>query len=308
MKLSVPRRRKAFTLIELLVVIAIIAILIALLLPAVQQAREAARRTQCKNNLKQIGLALHNYHDVSLSFPPGWIDQGADGNSVWNWTAAILPQLEQRALYDQLNVGNSPPVDALADPVRVELMRQPLAAFRCPSDTGPPLNNDPNRLNSGESLAVSNYVGNAGSNRLERFRPDADGLYTQNINVRIRDVTDGTSNTFAVGERAWNLNGFALKAGVMFMNRTAFANQTNFGAVYSLGSGQTPINCTNDNICQRGFSSQHTGGGQFLLLDGSVRFVSENIDHDPDNSGVPNVDSTYERLCGIADGQVIGEY
>lgn len=301
-------RRKAFTLIELLVVIAIIAILIALLLPAVQQAREAARRTQCKNNLKQLGLALHNYHDVNLAFPPGWVDQGPDGNSVWNWTAMILPYLEQSALYDQLNVGNSPPVDVLADTDLVTLMQQPLTAFRCPSDTGPGINTNGNRLNSGQSLALTNYVGNAGSNRIERAGSEADGLYCQNSKVRIRDVTDGTSNTIAVGERAWKLNGYDLKAGVSFMNRTAYGNQTEFGGVYSLGSGQTPINCTNGTICRRGFSSLHTGGSQFLLMDGSVRFISENIDHDPDNSGVPNVDSTYERLCGIADGQVIGEF
>lgn len=306
--MKILNRRKAFTLIELLVVIAIIAILIALLLPAVQQAREAARRTQCKNNLKQLGLALHNYHDVAGTFPPGWIDQGADADPAWNWTAMILPYIEQTSLYNQLDVGDSPPINVLALPALVTLMQQPQSGFRCPSDTAPNINTDADRLNDGNSLAVTNYVGNAGSARIERFAPDADGLYTQNSKVRIRDVTDGTSNSFAVGERAWKLNNFDLVAGVAFMNRTAFANQTNFGGVYSLGSGQTPINCTNDAICRRGFSSLHTGGGQFLLLDGSVRFVSENIDHDPDNSGSPNVDSTYEKLCGIADGEVIGEY
>ena len=315
MNVKILGRRKAFTLIELLVVIAIIAILVSLLLPAVQQAREAARRTQCKNNLKQLGLAFHNYHDIANAFPPGWVDQGPDADPAWSWTAMVLPGLEQANLFAQLEVGTSPPVETLNDPVRVALMRQPMTAFRCPSDTGPEVNSDGNRqvgVNSRDAtnanLALTNYLGNAGSNRLERFEPDADGLFTQNSNVRIRDITDGTSNTLGVGERSWNLSNFALRAGVLYMNDTSFANQTEFGAVYSLGSGQSPINCTNDAICRRGFSSNHVGGAQFLLLDGSVRFVSENIDHDPDNSGSPNVDSTYERLLGIADGQVIGEF
>lgn len=312
MKSLTSGRRKAFTLIELLVVIAIIAILVSLLLPAVQQAREAARRTQCKNNLKQLGLALHNYHDVSNSFPPGWVDQGADGNDAWGWTAMVLPYIEQSVLFNQLNVGTSPPIDVLADPALVTLMQIPQSAFSCPSDTGPNTNTDAQRqlgASNDISLAKSNYVGNGGSNRLERFKPDADGVWTENSKVKIRDVTDGTSNTIAVGERAWVLNGFALRAGVLYMHDSSYANQTEFGAVLSLGSGQTPINCTDNAVCRRGFSSNHVGGGQFVLLDGSVRFISENIDHAPDySSGVPNVDSTYERLLSIADGQVIGEF
>ncbi|MEP3479464.1 MAG: DUF1559 domain-containing protein [Fuerstiella sp.] len=312
MNVKILGRRKAFTLIELLVVIAIIAILVSLLLPAVQQAREAARRTQCKNNLKQLGLALHNYHDVANSFPPGWVDQGPDADPAWNWTAMILPYLEQSNLYNQLNVGTNPPVPVLDDPVLVALMQQPMTAFRCPSDTGPEINSDTNRqltVATNISVALTNYVGNAGSNRIERFLPDADGVWTQNSKVKIRDITDGTSNTIAVGERSWSLENFDLRAGVLYMNDTSFANQTEFGGVYSLGSGQTSINCTDDTVCRRGFSSNHVGGGQFLLLDGSVRFVSENIDHSPDfTSGVPNVDSTYEQLFGIADGQVIGEF
>ncbi len=144
--------RCGFTLIELLVVIAIIAILIALLLPAVQQAREAARRTQCKNNLKQLGLALHNYHDVMKQFPPGFVDQlssaatasGAavaattqDGN--WGWGSYTLPYIDQAPLYNLLNVGNRTLLQAANDTTNGGRrgLQTPLEAFRCPSDTAP---------------------------------------------------------------------------------------------------------------------------------------------------------------------------
>ena len=126
------RLKRGFTLIELLVVIAIIAILIALLLPAVQQAREAARRTQCKNNIKQLGLALHNYHDVNLTFPPGYVLQegGAVGAHNWDWSAMILPYIEQSALFNTLDVGQTRPSQALNNPVQLAAMVNPLTAFR----------------------------------------------------------------------------------------------------------------------------------------------------------------------------------
>ena len=160
-------RRKAFTLIELLVVIAIIAILIALLLPAVQQAREAARRTQCKNNLKQIGLAMHNDHDIQRVFPPSAVRSSrhpAD-DSVWAWGVMILPQLEQAPLSQQLAPNNPRSFfEALSDPVVLNLVQQPLAAYRCPSSTGPNLNDhhpmDPAGANV--QVSLSNYVGSMG--------------------------------------------------------------------------------------------------------------------------------------------------
>jgi prepilin-type N-terminal cleavage/methylation domain-containing protein len=123
---------RGFTLIELLVVIAVIAVLIALLLPAVQQAREAARRSQCKNNLKQLALALHNYHDVHNSLPPGWIEDPAitgQEDGIWAWSAFLLPMLEQTALHQQLNVGNAK-VAQVYDANRTELQTGP-GVFRC---------------------------------------------------------------------------------------------------------------------------------------------------------------------------------
>ena len=152
--------RRGFTLIELLVVIAIIAILIALLLPAVQQAREAARRTQCKNNLKQIGLALHNYHDTFLMFPhaiffyPTPAGNAAANIPAWAWSAMILPQIEQTNLYNTLNLGPVPFQTAANTPATLNLLQTPLAAFRCPTDVTPPLNSDRSfTLTSGTSGA-----------------------------------------------------------------------------------------------------------------------------------------------------------
>ena len=138
--------RRAFTLIELLVVIAIIAILVALLLPAVQQAREAARRTQCKNNLKQIGLAIHNYHDVFNTFPPGYISPIANGNTssevgVYSWGSCILPQLEQTNVQQALSVGMVPLQVNAANAANLKILQTPQPAFRCPTDVGPQLNN-----------------------------------------------------------------------------------------------------------------------------------------------------------------------
>src|SRR6187401_1545370 len=140
--------RAGFTLIELLVVIAIIAILIALLLPAVQQAREAARRTQCKNNLKQLGLALHNYESAFGVFPPGWVASqgltyppggansttGVDGHGSWSWAALVLPYVEQASLFNTLRVGEEIRY-ALDDTTRLSLMQQRFPTFNCASDT-----------------------------------------------------------------------------------------------------------------------------------------------------------------------------
>jgi prepilin-type N-terminal cleavage/methylation domain-containing protein len=146
------RRPRGFTLIELLVVIAIIAILVALLLPAVQQAREAARRSQCKSNLKQLGVALHNYHDVHSVFPPGCVNQEGDTANPddrdrlnWTWPVYLMPYMDQAPLYEQLNPGPTRATAAVSDPAKRAVMQQPLAAFRCPSDVGPATNTEDKR-------------------------------------------------------------------------------------------------------------------------------------------------------------------
>jgi len=336
-------RHCGFTLIELLVVIAIIAILIALLLPAVQQAREAARRTQCRNNLKQIGLALHNYHDVYKLFPPGqtgcqlWVTSCPEGQCAnWGWAAHILPMLDQAPLFNAIVI-TQPLNFSVNTPAILQQMQQPLTAFRCPSDTGPPTNteqrvpsNNPasntDCTNPGcQPLAVSNYVAanhswilNRGDNVTDPVTGAVDwwnGTFGRNQQlgsgtgarakpqIAVGDIQDGTSNTVAIGERAYFLKSVTQGAGVVFGANGDTANHNKQGLIYNHGAGAWKINdtCTD---CRRGFSSMHVGGAHFLMNDGAVKFISENIDHLNDQA----INSTYERIIAIKDGQAVGDF
>lgn len=318
-----------FTLIELLVVIAIIAILVALLLPAVQQAREAARRSSCKNNLKQLGLALHNYHDTHRVLPPGYIDDdlntgnpgaNADEAYYWTWSAFILPFIEEAARYDALQVGDRR-VLQVADGSNAdrELLQNPIDSYRCPSDPGPDVNSWGQRdiaaallPTYGQDLDIitSNYIAVNTSGRLRPQLNSADGVFNTNSKYRFRDVTDGLSTTIFLGERAWQLENFNLFASIALIQDGHVGSQNDWGLAESHGGGEQPINCVSPGNCRRGFSSLHKGGSQFLMGDGAVRFISENIDHNND-VGTGNaylVNSTYERLLGRDDGQVVGEF
>ena len=344
--------RRGFTLIELLVVIAIIAVLIALLLPAVQQAREAARRTQCKNNLKQIGLALHNYHDTHLTFPPGYItrfpqDKAATEMSHWSWGAFILPYLEHANLYQLLQVGTLDLHQNLVIPAGLAALQTPLPAFVCPSDSGPDLNNFNETLNFNPSdsqapwynrhvtsdgsdripIAKSNYVAVACSSVSTTppvYFPDygpATGTFWQNSRCRISDLTDGTTNTLIIGERAFRYDNVNAGAGnALGFSSTVCTPGTSAGikaaGMCVLGLAYNGINWSaNNQVHQpRSFNSTHTGGAHFVMGDGSVQFISENIDYNFQTipgSTLKNgdwIDSTFERLIGRNDGQVVGEF
>ncbi|MBX3437309.1 MAG: DUF1559 domain-containing protein [Planctomycetaceae bacterium] len=333
--------RSGFTLIELLVVIAIIAILIALLLPAVQQAREAARRTQCKNNLKQISLALHNFHDTYLTFPYGLLRNGGGTASdprrdpsflpwpedttyqnTWRLpvTIAIFPFIEQSNAYDAYDQKNW---GANTGPEWERLRGTPVASLLCPSNAVPAV--------SAEGWTITSYLACTGYRAYpdctvdtpslcwsDTFDPSNDpsvynprllrGVFYRNKRWKIRDITDGTSNTICYGER--NNSDPVFNA--------VDSNLGDWGWVYftapgdHLGSVGVPMNfkmpansaeldattltrLARDRI--NVFGSAHTGGAQFALSDGSARFISENISND-----------LYIGLGSIGGGEVLGEF
>lgn len=332
MRSILGRLTRGFTLVELLVVIAIIGILIALLLPAVQAAREAARRSQCTNNLKQIMLAFHIYHDIHKRFGPGLVKMGnwfAANNcpegqcGTWSWGAFILPYLEQTSLYQQLNPTMIPPDAAIQPDTVYNIVRRPLPVFRCPSDTGPDTNTARKIPRIGfygnadcttgcADVFLANYVGSNNSYDLNREYTGTDQFngfmgYGQTGDrpprcTPLGAISDGSSNTFAIGERAWRIGVRDLRAAVPIMANGDTGNHSLQGQVYAMACGRWPLNCTFDQACDRGFSSMHAGGANFAMVDGSVRFISETIDHNPATSAV---DSTYERLIAIADGQAV---
>ncbi|MFN0197420.1 MAG: DUF1559 domain-containing protein, partial [Planctomycetaceae bacterium] len=211
-------KRKGFTLIELLVVIAIIAVLIALLLPAVQQAREAARRTQCRNNLKQVGLALHNYHDSHSAFPSGWIGVEAGiqsahgGGSGVGWGTMILPYIDQANVYNLFNASVN-----IENPLNDAFRLTSLTVFRCPSDPQPQrwtIDKDGSPGTAICELPTANYIAAFGTENIDgcenavgtppvasNGQCQGNGTFYHNSLIRIRDITDGTSNTFIAGER-----------------------------------------------------------------------------------------------------------
>jgi len=298
------RNRSGFTLIELLVVIAIIAILIALLLPAVQQAREAARRTQCKNNMKQLGLALHNYHDSHRSFPSGWIGvqsgmPNIEGESGLGWGTMILPYLEQSNLYQSLVV--ELPMD---DPLNRLALRTYIPAYSCPSDPKPETFIIQDRNSTDLDLAVSNYMGVFGTVELHDCENApgtapvlssgqcvSDGIFFHNSAVKMRDLVDGTSNTLMVGERTT----FTESDGSKFYGTWAGAlPEIEEAAARIVGKAEEP---PNQGDHPEDFGSSHVGGANFTLGDGSVHFISENID-----------EGVYQSLATRAGGEVVGEF
>lgn len=325
--------RRGFTLIELLVVIAIIAILIALLLPAVQQAREAARRTQCKNNLKQIGLAMHNYHDVYRMFPVVCASPAAAGAPMYGVNvsigpfASILPFMDGgnlKSLYnDEIGWRNQDPAMAQVS----------IEAYLCPSATGKEIDFYPGLLSSpiGTELGTNHYLLSKGASKEWCIGSSGttQGMFGLGVTSRFRDMTDGSSNCLCIGEGAtgnsWDVAlgttpTVAEPAGYVqgswvFPQPSPLANTS--AGITTAGSFGTTVYKINQNpIIQSvyddsdlgscaasttdftsNFRSQHTGGAQFTLGDGSARLISENIDQ-----GVLNA------LGTIRGGEVIGEF
>ena len=255
-------RARGFTLIELLVVIAIIAILIGLLLPAVQKVREAAARMSCSNNLKQIGLAMHNFHDTNRAFPPAFSKNPPQNQNNWAWATWLLPHVEQNGLYAIMNPnGLAPPT---APDANTGLA---LSVYTCPSDPSPATNDF---RASGSGFAKSNYV-------------VSEQICDGGSQIQMLSITDGTSNTILVGER----DGKDQIAGIWPVRETKSGS---VGVISVLGRPSWPINtkyaggatcCASDAACTRyAWSSQHTGGANFAFCDGSVHFLRNSIQTD----------------------------
>lgn len=307
--MSQSRNRPGFTLVELLVVIAIIGILVALLLPAVQAAREAARRMQCSNNLKQIGIALHNYHDTYKCLPPGWLTKRSNPTTClpnennWHWGAFILPFMEQQPLHQRIRVGDVTFTQAGSTAAIIAAMQEPIAGYRCPSDIAPAINTanrkkwDTYNTNGGKTQATSNYVGNNTSWNLEwdGLNARTAGVFVQDQKLGFRDVLDGTSNVVAVGERRWQVKRDTgaiqvIEAATAFGLTTDLANcqNTNNDRLSAgLAMGRPKMNRkrnANNARNRHGYSSFHPGGAQFVFCDGSVHFIPETINGDFDGN------------------------
>lgn len=297
------KRRSGFTLIELLVVIAIIAVLIALLLPAVQQAREAARRSQCKNNMKQLGLALHNYHDTFGTLQPGTF-LFANALPGTTWFPPMLPYLDQATLYNSFTTSQREGPGKWLDNTTLVLTK--LSVISCPSD---PADSNP----TGGVGQRSNYAASAGTQFLGYQDADTtnrNGVFYRYSTTKIRDMTDGVSNTICFGEIA--LGGASDERGIVWWNpwgmwshfNTRYTPNSSLGdCVYSTCVATTrglcqPSTCSASHPnWQLTARSYHVGGAHFVLGDGAVRFISDSISL-----------GTYQALSTRATGETVGDF
>lgn len=320
----VGSRRRGFTLIELLVVIAIIAVLIALLLPAVQQAREAARRTQCRNNLKQIGLAMHNYHDVHGVLPMSCTSSGKIGGmlpkGVWlypdptiyggtmedvhlhSWASLILPNLDQASVYNAINYRAS-----ALDPVNLPMAEQIIPTYRCPSFKDQMYSNAAVYTAISPKLALRNYVTVSATNAMKAGTDDFEGAIYPGSRVKIENIRDGSSNTVLIAETKETGSAVWIEGTTSTLARSLDAAQCMVPPYDCAKVGKTSLN---DKpffdatpylpfavSSTWGPSSEHTGMTTHLMGDGSVRGISDNI-----------AITTYEALVTRSGGEAVGEF
>jgi prepilin-type processing-associated H-X9-DG protein/prepilin-type N-terminal cleavage/methylation domain-containing protein len=297
-------RRRGFSLIELLTVIATVGVLCALLLPAVQGAREAERRVRCGNNLRQMGIALHNYHDALGSFPMGYVaarNQAATVTSPgWGWAALILPQLDQRPLFGSANF--SLPVESMANATS---RATAIGVYICPSDRDS--GNYTIVRDSGSPIGVfqsNSYAACFGAGLEIDDVPDrGNGLFFRNGVVRLADVRDGTGSTIAIGERGACLVKTpwigAPEGGTSSLDATSTLSAAAYGST-GRGGELVVAHAGNVNLNASGtspddFYSPHTGGANFLFADGSARFVKQTINL-----------HVYRALCTRNGGEILG--
>jgi prepilin-type N-terminal cleavage/methylation domain-containing protein/prepilin-type processing-associated H-X9-DG protein len=292
--------RRGFTLIEILVVVGIVAVLVALLLPAVQAAREGARRALCISQLRQIATGMQTYVSSVGTFPPGYVSRilrpaniyvgGEDGGPGWSAHAMILPHLEQEALYNAINFDRG-----VNRPENSTVIHTSLAVFLCPTDGPRPLSVDIPDSTTGQikcTMATGNYVLNVGSVRptCRICRDTFDGVFGRNIAIRPSDILDGLSNTFGGGERAWKWSAVT-PYGVVPHSKSADHTHDGWfvlGPSYVLGTTfkqgfnvcPEPFDDGRDEFYSIAevFGSMHPAGSNFWFCDGSVRFLQDSID------------------------------
>lgn len=283
------RPRQGFTLIELLVVIAIIAVLVGLLLPAVQAAREAARRAGCQNNMKQIGIALHNYQDSRGVLPPGYTYVYGYPTGGFGWATMILPNMEQAAIFDSANFS----LPAWS-PQNTTTCVQKIATYLCPTD----YTTQGFMVREGFNYAKSSYVGSFGPNDMDNVPGDRAGLFSRNSQTRFADVTDGLSQTMAGGERT----------NAVYLSVIGSASHYDLETVWPGAIKENPVDdhahttlfqaaylINNPNFDDRDSMSFHPGGSNYLFADGSAKFIKLSIS--------PTV---YQALGSRAGSEAVG--
>ena len=369
MQVRIRPSNLGLSLIEVLVTLGIVALLLGLLLPAIQQSRSAARRAQCQNNLRQMGLALHSYHELHNGFPPGYAPMKLMGkeddqrwaawHSSYAWGTLLLPQLSEGGLYSQLEVTRVSLEEAVDDPAKAPLLQTSLKVFRCPSDLGgdtresaplPPIRQVIDRDGgvNGEVVGTvaggtSSYVANAGYFATyhpgspvdpmwlpyrEEWTGKNNGLFYTGSHVQIAEITDGTSQTIAIGERGWFQGSSTWVGTANVMGDGPASAPACLGRVYWRinelpdlpGTKVTPSNgliIEQPETGAEAFGSYHAHGANFLFADGSVRFLNEKIESRPTTTeNVTPIDGisekellgTFQRLGIRNDGFSVAEF